>query len=293
MRGKANFFGVNYSIALDQKGKDTVSLYERGNFRSRYKALQHKVTGDAARTVKDRIVAGLPRHSDYKDLRDAFKVSRVKTRPGSTEAAHLIHADPGREDLRRTKKSNVLVYVKSKRRGRNRRALAVLEQYGPWPLDMLPFEPLDSQAQVVHRSVSSREVAAIRRNLQQNQAWRTELAATQSRGSISRAPKIEDRATTKSIPDLAFQFQRLEFGLGGEPNLALMRKNISQYVKKDLPKKFRPGDRSQYLSTFTDPYFTKWTSWKNETRMTVTEDRVKDFFAFQKKLGLNITGGSE
>lgn len=288
-KAKFNLFGTEYSIGLDSESEENIGVFERKEFRKRYRALQHKITGDAARTIKARLIKGLPTDGSYDELRKAFEVSRVETPKNKFEAAHVVHADPKSKRIARSSRRNTLVYIKVLGNSRgDTKAAQVLEKYGPWPLDLLPFEPKSSVARVVHRNVNAREVATIRRNLNENLAWKTELSAV-TRPSRRSPDKRDKRKDVRSIPDLSFQFKRLEFGLGGEPNLALMRKNVLRYVKKDLPSKFKGTD--SYMRVFTRPRFTKWTKWEPETKMTMSMDRVKNYMEFQKKLGLHISGG--
>lgn len=247
----------------------------------RTKGVRRLVAFRAAEKVRGALLEKIPRNG-WSEYREALKVSRVTGDLGGANA-FSVYADPKARKVREVDEPKTLLYIRSRRRlKRVKPEIQVLEKYSPWTLETLPFTPKRSDAQLVSRTVTKREVKKVTKaRLRDRKQWRHELLRA---GVPLPKPRLgAEGAVPKVVPDVAFEAMRLEFGFGvkGVPHWrpairSLMGPGVAEFRRDP-----------QIRGAFTKAGFTDWRSWvKIDTSTRIRVEDARKFLPFQKKLGI-------
>lgn len=247
----------------------------------RTKGLVRFVAHWAAKRAYDNIQQKVPSGPEWAAYRESLKLASVK---GDLEgaSAFTVLADPKAREVREVDGPKVLLYIRSRRRlKRVKPEIEILEKYSPWTLQTLPFSPKRSDAQVISRTVTEREVKKVTKaRMRDRKQWRFELLRAGSPVSKDRVP---DTRPPQATPDVAFEAMRLEFGLGvkAAPH---WRPAISDVVRAGVTS-LQQDPAIQ--AAFTKPSFTDWQSWeKIDTTTSISSGDARKFLPFQEKLGI-------
>jgi hypothetical protein len=166
-------------------------------------------------------------------------------------------------------------------------AIEVLERYNPWTIDTLPFQPERSEAMIISRKVDRREADRVSKlRKRDTPQWRAELDRAGVR-NIKKDRQIKPPKSVKTIPDVAFEALRLEFGLGGVKGHAHWRPAILRLVHGGVKHEVR--HKKDYAKTLTSLKFRGWKKWPTRTRHKIRIAEAQKYVPFQKKLGIRVT----
>lgn len=268
-----------FSVAPTRAARSSRNLVRE--WPRRTKGVRRLVAFRAAQMVRESLLEKIPRDG-WGEYREALKVARVTGDLGGADA-FSVYADPKARKVREVDEPKTLLYIRSRRRlKRVKPEIQVLEKYSPWTLETLPFTPKRSDAQLVSRTVTKREVKKVTKaRLKDRKLWRHELLRV---GVVlpSTRPGARDRVP-KVVPDVAFEAMRLEFGFGvkGVPH---WRPAVRGLVGSGLGRLRRDP---QIRGAFTKAGFTEWRSWvKIDTSTRIRAGDARNFLPFQKKLGI-------
>jgi len=225
----------------------------------------------------------IPTAGEWRAYRSSLRVAKVSGL-SSKESAFALSADQTARRVRQVDVPQTLLYIRSRRRLRRPDPkIVVLEKYGPWTMDILPFMPKSTEAHIVARRVTEREAEKVRKFRQADRVkWRRALAEVGVRPSEHAQPKVAPDA--KAVPDLALSALRLEFGLGGTKAQAHWRPAIRD-LRSKAGLRALIQDQKGLLWSLTKPEFRKWRRWPPRTSRRIKSSEASTFLAFQSKLG--------
>jgi len=225
--------------------------------------------------IRKRILGGFANRA-YKK---SFEVVEVTGAP-SRAAVYAIRLNPKVRTLRKKDSETTVLYVKPvSTMMRVKPEVQVLMDYGPWPVDMLPFTPDARQAIIVSRKVSKGEVTAVRGQREGDRSeWQQAMTKA---GRRMKKPLVKIPPKIRALPDVVFQALRLEYGLGGERSKPHWRPGIRTIVSLGL----RAMIKKRRLGRYFNPFFTGWNK-VPEARKSISFTDIKPYESFQKRLGI-------
>ena len=252
-------------------------------WKDRTKALKRNIAFRTAEKVQATLMENIPKGDDWNAYRASLEVVEV-TGLGDEAVSFAVRANPRSRTVRNVDAPDTVLYIRSRRNlKRIKPEVQILEKYNPWTLQTLPFIPDRSDAMVISRKVKEREVEKIqRKRIADRKLWRAELSKVGKRVPIVRP---ESTRVAKTVPDVAFEAFRLEFGIGRKPE-PHWRPGLRNAIRDGLQELKRdPRIRGSMIR----PSFTLWKSWeKIRTKSTVRTSQARDYVPFQKKLGINV-----
>lgn len=242
----------------------------------RVKAVLRDFTLILAEFTLKTILARIPSTPENGLYRAALGVARVTGQDMGT-AAHAVRVDKRSRKVTQVDAAKVVLYIRRRRKARKvSPEVVVLENYNPWTMDTLPFMPKRTEVRVISRVLSEGEVKKISEDRQQDAPkWKRDLAQVGVRNFRKRrSPGFQ------TVPDVAFEALRLEFGLGGRQARPHWRPAI-QAAKGIGLKKATSHPRVE--RTLTDPEYRDWVIPLQAPTIPSTE--AKQFEKFIKTLG--------
>lgn len=235
---------------------------------------------EVLRELKDRIPRG------HAELADSLEIARVRGLPDRSAAFVVRSTAKGRPVAEADAPSTILfVTARSNLMKRVPKSVKILEEHGPWTVDTLPFQPDASTAVVVSRKVGPRACDRVRAQRRRDRpVWRRKLNQEGIRESRKDLRLSRNRAM-KTIPDVAFESVRLEFGIGGVAPKPHWRPAILKLASGGLAGMIRRN--RQFSKAMTDPGYSGWRSWKpRKARSIITIQDAQSYKPFQQKLGI-------
>lgn len=239
----------------------------------RVTAIQNYTLRKVAEHVQQDVKSRLP--AQYKELSDALTVEML---PGKNPVYVVRVAAKSRKLKTRESKESIL-YVRPKKRTLRRvsKAIKVLEEFGPWTSDTLPFMPGPKEAIIVRQDASKKTVKKVRDDLASKESvWRARLTEAGKAVGAKLKPK-----EIKVITDVHHQSVSLEFGLGVR-SVPHWRPAVS-WVHRSGPSEILSHEAVS--RAMFDPKFTEWKKWKPASKIA-SPRAVKNLMAFQKKMGI-------
>ncbi len=256
-------------------------------FQDEWMERMNKVRAEYVRSVAERVLTSLqdriPGKAEYDSYRDSLEVVGVKG--NGNESVFAVRSSPHSRGVTKVDVPRTVLYIRPRRKlSRIRPEIKILEQHNPWTVNTLPFTPKRSHAQVISRRVQQREVERIEKDRKEDRkVWRRELAKVGIREpSRSKRTKVPKRI--KTIPDVAFEALRLEFGMGGVKAEPHWRPGIRAVMGRHVDKIGNLADRIEAL---TEPRFRKWKQWPQRTKK-ISLNEARRFVGFQKKLNIRV-----
>lgn len=152
----------------------------------------------------------------------------------------------------------------------------ILETFGPWTVETLPFLPSPRAGQVILKTATEERVEQIKENnLRHGEAIKMKMV----KHGIDFAPRHLVYRKLRVIRDIEAEGLRLEFGLvkKSKPH---WRPSL-RWIKKDGMKKL--GNDDQLYRLWWDPRFVRYRSLRHY-RLKLTPDEVKRMEKFQEKI---------
>lgn len=253
------------------------------SWKGRSRALRRFVAFSMAKQAYESLQDKIPKGEAWNAYRTSLQIAEV---PGLKNAdSFLIRANPRSRTVSDIDAPITLLYIRS--RPRLRRIppkVKILEKYNPWTLQTLPFTPSRMDAVVVSRKVTKREHDQVQRaRIKDQMRWRKDLTGVGVRVPVVRPDK---QKSAKTIPDVAHEAFRLEFGIGVKSE-AHWRPSVQHVMRQGIRDLKR--DR-RITASMIKPSFTLWRSWgKIKARTKVRASEARDFVPFQRKLGIRVS----
>ena len=205
---------------------------------------------NAAVELLDALRTSIPDVEDYKEYQDSLGAYEVID-PLSEWVTTGVFSHSKGSHLRVIDTSRTVLYIQPRSiGGEYSDAAVVLQEYEPWTVNTLPYEPTPREAEVIARQVSSREVKAVETHLASQipavHARLRNVGVTSFRGA-------GELIMRKVTVDLAFFALRTELGLQGYPHIPHWRPALKKIVSD--PRKLM-GKR--VIDTMTKPNFYGW-----------------------------------
>jgi len=264
-------------LKADKGYRESMELIEQWPDRTR--SLLSSVPHRSAEEVLEEVKDAIPNRRDWRAYRKSLRVVQVRGLPDD-EAAWAIRSRPKAKKIRRVDARETVLYVRPRRRQRpTPEAISILARHSPWPVDEIPFFPKRSEATIVSRKVSRREVMFVKRTRRRDaRQWKAEIEREGIRGVGKR--KKKDMPDAVAVPDLAFQAIRLEFGRGGQrgkphwrPVLRAFRTRFFNFAKR----------QREWRETMTDLGYRGWK--KKPSAPTISLSQARSYRRFQRMLG--------
>lgn len=270
--------GLEIRIELDPKFRKAAELVRE--WPARTSRFRRVVPYLAAHYVRDKILEFLPTQDDLAPYRSAIEVVGV-----SGGAVYAVRVSARKRRVKKVDIPRTVLYVQAnKRLSRTLPEIAVLEQYSPWTVQTLPFTPKRSEALVVSRKVSRREVERIAKaRMRDQQEWQKALSKA-GRREVRKDKRLDIPKKVHALPDVAFEALRLEFGLGGVKGQPHWKPAIRDFLSSGLKGMLRQDRRLVHL--FTKKSFTAWKRWPPRTATKIRMGELRNYLPFQKKLGI-------
>lgn len=259
-----------------------------GELPARAKVLQRMVpyyaSQSALHSVRDRVPKGAA------DLKRSLRISRVAGLP-ENQHAFVVHAVPRGKTTKKAGEETTVLYVSAKKNLLRPvlRSVRILEEHSPWTVDSLPYQPDVRTSTVISRRANPRVVEKVRESRRRDRAvWRKKMADAGLR-EVRKDQRLRRNRALKTIPDVAYDSLRLEFGLGGMPSKPHWRPAILKLASGGLAGMIRSN--REISRTMTDPTYQAWSGWKPaEARGTVSILRAMQYVPFQNILGIRLGG---
>lgn len=152
----------------------------------------------------------------------------------------------------------------------------ILEAYGPWTVETIPFVPSSRAGQIVLKNVTEDEVTRVREtNIRRGE----KIKAAMSSHGISFEPRQNVYQKLRVIEDIEANALRIEFGLA-EKSKPHWRPSIRWLRKQGMQKMEKEKD---LIRLWFDPKFVKYRSFRH-LRVKLTQGEIKRIQNFQDKV---------
>lgn len=270
-------------IKVDRNEFDKICLLVK-EWRKRTRAVRSQFLYVAVDNVYKDLLSYIP--SEYTDLKRSLHMQRIQGLPDTIDG-YVIRALPRKMNITKEDSNSVVIYVSAKTNLMRSvpEATKILEDFSPWTTEMIPYAPDPKTATVISRRVSPREVNRVRQLRNRDKVvWRRR--AKEAGIKIERTifqPRPRELA---SVPDVAFESLRLEFGLGGSPSKPHWRKAILKLALRGEAGMI--ARKREFIRTMTDSTFRAWERWPTKVSEFATVAESQRYVPFQQRLGLRV-----
>lgn len=274
--------GLEIEIKLDKRFSNTAKLLKE--WPERTARFRRVVPYLAAHFAREKILELLPKQDQWAPYRTALEVVGVTGAPRGS-SIYAVRASSKRRRVKDVDIPRTVLYVQAnKRLRRTKPEIVVLEKFSPWTIQTLPFTPKRSEALVISRKVSKREVTRIQKMRRRDrQVWQKALSKT-GRRETKKDNRLDIPVKVQALPDIVFEALRLEFGLGGVKARPHWKPAVQELVGSGIRAMLRQDKRFVYL--FTKKNFTAWKRWPPKTPVKIRMGTLRNYLPFQKKLGI-------
>jgi len=253
-------------------------------WRKRAVAVRKQFLYRATNKAYNDLLNALP--ASRRELRRSLRVQGIRGLPDNVDG-YVICATPRGRTIAKAEEENTVIYVAVKAHLMEAapEETIILQEFGPWTLDTIPYAPDERTANVISRRVSPREVIRVRklrRGDRPELRKRMRKAGVRGVGAGFTAKPREVAA----IPDAAFESLRLEFGLGGEPAKPHWGKAILKLALRGGTGMI--ARKREFTRAMTDLNYQAWKMWPKPVSGYTTIAQAKQYVPFQKRLGFRI-----
>lgn len=268
---------MRIQIKPDPGNAKTLKLISE--WKQRAKALQNKITYEAAQAAKKDLLGRIPNTSDLIQYRRSMEVVQVEGGPKG-QVQYAVRSNPKAQQIKEIPVDTTVIYCTAKRNQRRAPAsVLILERFNPWTPDTLPFSPSSKDATLLYRKVRKQEAAKVRALRKRDKSrW---SAALQRAGIQAKRQDQQLIQNAQVVQDTVFTAMRLEFGLGAPPKPHWM----------PMVKWLTDGDGGRKIlnnpeidQSMTELGFTKWKTWDKLTAKKITRVDDESLEGFEKKL---------
>jgi hypothetical protein len=180
----------------------------------RVMAVKTRIILDLMEQFLDDLKSRVPRGGDMDVYRKSLKIVELSGVGSKVDGdvAFAIVAENEKLDVSKLPPSETVVYVSAKGDKLSPRSTMAVE-YSPWTLSWLPQELSMNEVRLVHRKVSRREIIKLGK---ENEKVVSKFSSQFARAGIKfnvNDIKGKEKATMHSLPDIAFEALRMEFGI--------------------------------------------------------------------------------
>lgn len=250
----------------------------------RTEAMVRMISYAIAKEAFDALLDEIPAGNDYEELRKGLKLVEVSGSKKGNESAFTIHIPSKGRNIKKIDVSKTVFFVRAKKGNKPpNKDTAILERNSPWTADTIPYWPKKSEAVVIQRKTTKKEVDQVAKDKKPKlQQFTRELREAGRRikpykpGSPGRIKR-----NGKALPDLAMQAMSLEFGGGGVKSRPVFRKVFGSIKRTvaGLANRF-----SEIKDAMTDPNSKKYKNWPR-TMDQISSGQASKYMGFQKRLG--------
>lgn len=242
----------------------------------RMKSIRTQVAYEAATFLLTEIKLKLPVTEDTKAYRNSLEVFQYKP----IGEGFGVRVDPKSHGVGKVELDRSIIFIKAKRLLKKpSKAVLVLERYSPWTTVTLPFMPAKTDATIVYRKTSKRDVQFVTKARKSDRkVWRQQLEKVGIR--VPKKP-LDLGKGIKAMPDVAFIGLTLEFGLGNKPPTPHWRPALAKLRATGLNKIV---NKKAIASIFSDLNYKRLETWKHKNLPVLDDNDVKQFKAFMKRL---------
>jgi hypothetical protein len=276
--------GLQISISADRRSTKIVALTASWAERSAH--FQKLLPYLAAHYVKHSILEHVSKEEEWAPYRASLDIAKVVGGPKGL-TVYALRSNPRHRHIRRIEAPKTVLYVRAKRQLRRVKAeISILERFNPWTLQTIPFLPSRAHCVLISRRVSKGEVERVTKaRVKDRPRWRRALDRTGHR-EVKKDRRLKLPKKVHTVPDVAFEALRLEFGLGGVKGKPHWRPSIRRLISTGFKSMLR---RDPHLKqTFTHAGFRGWKHWPPPTRHKIRMAEARNYLPFQRKLGIRI-----
>lgn len=237
--------------------------------------------------VKRELLQRVPKKAEWKSYRQSLEVARIAgLSPG--EFAFAVRTNMKHRAVRKMDAQRTVLYVRVRKQLRKvAPEVFVLEKYGPWTMDTIPFTPERSDAYVISRKQTKLAVDKVAKARRKDRSkWRAELDRAGFR-EVKKDTRIKVPKKLRAIPEMALDVLKLEFGLGGAKPKAHWRPAIRRLILTGVKEILRT--KHELKRSMTSLSARQWKRWPPKTRHKIGISQARSFIPFQKKLGIRMS----
>lgn len=272
---------VGSMFSIDEDADARIAFRYAKSLDRRMKAVQKMYCYIAADLLLKKLLSKIPRVDKWREYRDALELAEV---PVSDSSAFVVRAKLRARRVKTIDAGRTVIYVRAKKKlDRPDDSVKILEDYGPWTPDTIPFWPDRDKALVIQRKVTKREAdkISVKQEKKRSEISR-KLADAGYRDGGAKDKRARRKRTGKAVPDVTFEAMTLEFGSPEVRAVPAWRTSLSEIRSIDIP---RAHDTYGNLNdTLFDPRFNRWDKWPS-VKARARKSDLKDYVGFQIRLG--------
>lgn len=249
----------------------------------RFKHLHRITSYQAAQEFYDMVMSQIPSGADYKDLKKALRIAEISVGAGD-RAGFTVHAPMKASRVRKLDVPKTVIYVRAKKRLiKPDPAVQILEDYGPWTADTIPFWPKKKKADVVQRKVTKKEADKVAKaqKTKESEVW-TKLGKIGVRIKKPKPgqPGAVSRDQKKAIPDVGMLALTLEFGGEGKRSNPVFRKSLRKVTAGmgGMSKRYRI-----FKDTVSNPNTKRYKRYPKKMDK-ISTGKARAYVGFQKRI---------
>lgn len=270
------------TVELDGASVRSWNLF--GQYDERARKLQQMVPYIAAQETFRGLMGRIPSDRRWKTYRSVLRVVRIGPKEWRG-GVFAVYGKPKVAGSRLIDSSRTVLYVRVKQ---NRVTppgplTRILAKFSPWTMETLPFAPKRSEALVVTRQVSKREVQRVSELRKDDEQEWMPLLRQAGVNHIRRDP-TDTELKAKQVQDVAFEALRLEFGYGGTKPVPHWRPSVKEAVQV-VTRLWKTKNRlTRHMLNYKDRAWKKWPPQVGSARIADLKNMAK----FQKRLRVRV-----
>lgn len=238
-----------------------------------------------ATQFKEDLLQLIPKKKDFAVYRKSITVANVGK---DSDGIYAVFVSPDTKGVKKLDSSRTLILVQLKNKnakGPSSEKIRLLEKYGPWTVDTIPFMPKPGEAKITYKRVTVSGLRKVAKDRNKDRrVWAPEFKAL---GVKPPQVKVENLKGSKDVPDVALLGLSLEFGLNGQKAIAHWRPAQRNMVA-NLAK--IATDSKEVRQAFSDVKYAGWTQWPPRTREHLSSSDAKKFEAFEDRVRIRTSG---
>lgn len=263
------------SIQKNAQWKNVEKLFDK-NIIKRYNWFLFEFGKRITRLINDQLLDGIDKIKGSSDYKKRLKIAELKASKDRSWFAIVARAETLSEERSSAKTFIIKVVNRFNLKDVRDPVKEILETYGPWTMETIPFVPFQRQAQLVIKTVDEETYLQVLMKNEQDKSKVNEIMASMK---LERMTRASVKKGIKVVTDLTIRAMDLEFKKvpEGKPHWRpALRYGKTQGVMKLMMDK-------ELIKAMTDPKFLKWRS-KRHLRIFLTQSEYKQFEKFQKAI---------
>jgi hypothetical protein len=279
MKSSSKLIKEKISMKLNGKEKDPKKILQELNTltkqsEQRAVAIRHRFLQYVTDEVQEQLYNAIPK--DYTDLRNSLEVAYYS---GGKDPVYVVHAPMRARPLEDQEHERTIIYVEPTRSYmKPSKRVSILQKFGPWTVDTLPFNPDPKEGRLVRMAVPAKDVVKTRKLRKRDRPrWRRQLVEAGVR------LKRVDWASLKFVNASVHDSMALEFGVGASS--APHWRPAVKWAKSGAPMALFRRDNKMHRAMW-DPTYLGWQRWRAPAAR-VTTSQLRQYHVFEKRLGIS------